>query len=324
MEKVLIHIGLHKTGTTWLQNELFIPESNVFEPLYQSNTSNGHSTLAENFVFDNDMNLLSPYDYNTEIIEKAFQSILKKKDNINKTFVMSHERLSGHPTSSGFDSAIIANRIKNTFPSGKILVVLREQVSCILSNYFQYLKEGGTLGLKNFLNTKYDGRKPGFCSNYFKYHYLISYYQKTFGENNVLVLPYELLSTNKAKFIDILSGFLDEKIISETIKFNKKYNVNKNYYVEYKFRFLNNYIKSSSSLNNSTKLKIYRLKRIAKKTKLILNYITPARFNVTTKRKLEKEIQKWSVGRFEESNKISNTLVNIDLEEFGYLTVKKK
>lgn len=323
MKKVLIHIGLHKTGTTWLQNELFISENNVFEPLYESNTSNGHSTLAENFIFDNNLNLLSSFDYNAEIIKESFQSILKKKDNLNKVFVMSHERLSGHPTSSGFDSSVIANRIKKIFPDGKILVVLREQVSGILSNYFQYLSEGGTLDLKNYLNTKYDGRRPGFCSNYFKYHYLISFYQKEFGKENVLVLPYELLSSNKIMFIDNISDFVDEEIILESINFNKKYNISKNYYVEYKFRFLNNYIKSSSSLNNSSKLKIYRLKIIAKKTKQILNYLIPANYNVSLKRKLEKEIQKWSVGRFEESNKISNMLVDIDLEEFGYITPKK-
>ena len=42
IEDLLIHIGYHKTGTTWLQNELFIHENPVFEPF--SLESRGHST----------------------------------------------------------------------------------------------------------------------------------------------------------------------------------------------------------------------------------------------------------------------------------------
>ena len=76
----LIHIGLHKTGTTWLQNELFTPENKVFTPLYSRDTLRGHSTLAENFIFDIDRDLLSSFDDNRDVIVNNLKTIINHKN----------------------------------------------------------------------------------------------------------------------------------------------------------------------------------------------------------------------------------------------------
>lgn len=322
MKKVLVHIGLHKTGTTWLQNELFTSQNDVFEPFYEANTAKGHSTLAEDFIFDQNKNLLNSFDSNSEIINDSLQSILEKKKDCNKVFVMSHERLSGYPSSSAFDGSIIARRIKNIFPAAKILIVIREQVSCILSNYFQYLKEGGTKDLTNYLSTKYDGRTPGFSESYFNYHHLINFYQNLFGKEHVLVLTYELFNSNKALFFQMLGEHVNETITTQTENFKKPYNIKKNHFVDYKFRFLNKYIKSSSSLNGSSRLKFYTSKKIAIKLKRFVSYFSSEKLNQSIKNDLKKEIEQWSVGRFEKSNKITKQLTNLKLEEFGYKVSK--
>ena len=322
MKKILVHIGLHKTGTSWLQHELFISQNEVFEPMYETKPYNGLSTLAEDFIFDQNKNLLNSFDSNTEVIKNSLQSILNLKHNCDKIFVMSHERLSGYPSSSAFDSSIIARRIKTVFPDGKIFIVIREQVSCILSNYFQYLQEGGTKDITAYLNTKYDGRTPGFSENYFKYHHLIKYYQKLFGKEHVLVLSYEMFRSDKVQFFKLLSAFTNETISIASLNFNKAYNTKKNHYVNYKFRFLSNYIKSSSSLNNASRLKFYTSRKIALKLKRFLYYISTEQLNKSTKNKLRNEIEQWSVGRFEESNKISSQLTNMNLESLGYKVSK--
>ena len=101
----------------------------------------------------------------------------------------------------------IAKRIKNKFPYAKILIVIREQTSWLLSNYFQYLSAGGTHNLKKYLNTKYDGKRPGFAPNHIEYHRLIKDYQSKFGSKNVLVLPYEIFDSDKVIFFISLEIF---------------------------------------------------------------------------------------------------------------------
>lgn len=97
--------------------------------------------------------LLNSFDSNGNSVRTELNSILEKKSQKgNKIFVMSNERLSGKPHSSGFDSFIIARRIKSIFPKGKMFLMIREQKTFLLSNYFQYLSCGGTFVL-------YSGRK---------------------------------------------------------------------------------------------------------------------------------------------------------------------
>lgn len=227
MNDILVHIGYHKTGTTWMQNELFISESDSFKPL--SINKSGHSTLARRFIFDEEGYLLNSFDNNEKTIRADLNELLgeRDQDDENKVLVMSHERLSGTPHSSGFDSSIIARRIKNIFPYAKILIVIREQSSWILSNYFQYLSAGGTHSLYKYLNTKYDGRRPGFSPAHIEYHRPILDYQAKFGKQNVLVLPYELLVFDRTLFIKKIEAFVEKEIDIGGINFGKKYNIKK-------------------------------------------------------------------------------------------------
>ena len=56
---LLIHIGYHKTGTSWLQKKLFISSNKTFEPL--SKNSQGRSTLSWKFVFDEEGYIIHPF-----------------------------------------------------------------------------------------------------------------------------------------------------------------------------------------------------------------------------------------------------------------------
>src|SRR5690554_5164946 len=107
MRDILIHIGYHKTGTTWLQQEVFSKTtSRFFEPLsiYQND---GHSSLAKKFIWDDSDYLLNPFDLNEKSICKHFEEIKKSKQNTDKIYVLTDERLSGSPHSSGFNSSVI-------------------------------------------------------------------------------------------------------------------------------------------------------------------------------------------------------------------------
>ena len=65
--------------------------------------------------------------------------------------VVSFERFSGNPFSGGYDSKEIADRLVQVFPDARVLVVVREQRSMIVSTYKQYVREGGALPPSKFM-----------------------------------------------------------------------------------------------------------------------------------------------------------------------------
>ena len=318
MNNTLIHIGLHKTGTTWLQNELFINGNSCFEPLSDNTRPKGYSSLAMDFVLDTNGSLLNSFDSNEAVITHNLDLILKQKEHKNKIFVMSHERLSGYPSSAGFDSSIIMRRIKNVFPNGKILIMIREQNSLLMSNYFQYLKEGGVRNIENYLNSKYDARVPNLSENYFQFHHMILAYQNLFGKENVLVMPYETFNFDKVVFMNQLSLFLNEDIHVASEKFSVKHNTKSHHYINYHFRWLNYFIYSSSSLNGANALKYPLIKTFALKFKNLMFYFSSPKMDKKTKRNLQDKVEKWSYGKFVESNRITSDLIGLDLSTLGY------
>ena len=309
MNNVLIHIGYHKTGTSWLQQKSFSKTSTVFQSL---SPRNGNRSFAKDFIWDENGYLLNPFDLNEKTILNHLNRIVDKKNEGDKIYVVSDERLSGSPHSSGFNSSVILNRIKNIFPDGKILIVIREQNSWLLSNYFQYLTAGGTQSLKKYLNTSYDGKRPGFSPNH-----LIQGYHEMFGQDNVLVLPYELFRSDKVVFFQKISKFLSREIPFNIEEFESYSNKHSNYYLNYKLRFLNRFLRSSS-VNNYSDYSNIITRNMARSIKRGAELFFPRKWDRLYQDKLKRTIQEWSGNRFVESNKKTERLINAELEKYNY------
>ena len=317
INKILLHIGYHKTASTWLQNELFIADNNVFEPL--SLRTKGKSTLSWKFIVCKDGYLLPSFDLNRKEISKGVLEILRQKTSVkDKYFVLSSERLSGKPHASGFDAKLVANRLNDIFPHGKVLIVVREQKSFIRSLYFQYLSNVGlgTFSIKKYLNLPYDSI-PFFSPHHLNFTFIVKEYYKLFGRKNVLVLPYELFSTNPQHFISKLSDFVGKQIIVNKKKFRVKHNTNKSTFVLYHFRFLNILI-GSRSLNNYSSLHYKYTGYIARGAKFLLMKSTPKFLNIWMDNKTKKYIRSWVGLRYEQSNIELSEMIGIDLSKYGY------
>jgi hypothetical protein len=117
--------------------------------------------------------------------------------------VVSNERLSGHPSSGGYDSKEIADRLAAVFPEGKVLIVIREQRSVIQSVYKQYVLAGGPSPFGRFVDAPADpaDRVPAFDFRFYEYHHLIRHYQDRFGGGSVRVLAYETFVQDPAEFV---------------------------------------------------------------------------------------------------------------------------
>lgn len=203
IQQFYIHIGYFKTGTTWMQK--------VFFPSVQ-NIAFVHSANA---ILDECLTSVRPFDFSAELArEKILKHFNGKEDEI---FVLSRERLSGHPKAGGHDSKVIADRLRETFPEASIIIFIREQVEAIESAYKQYVKRGGTCGFKRWI---FNRRKtvPSFSLDYFRYEKLIGYYKLIFGNQRVYVYCYEDLRKNPKGLVDKLCrdlGFQRPKIDTE-------------------------------------------------------------------------------------------------------------
>ena len=71
--------------------------------------------------------------------------------------MVSFPRLSGHPYSGGYDSRMIADRVAEVFPEARILIVIREQRSMIVSTYKQYVNAGGEARLSTSSSRRSSG-----------------------------------------------------------------------------------------------------------------------------------------------------------------------
>ncbi len=183
--KSIIHIGYPKTGTTWFQQELF--------PKAKNGYFIHHSLVKEHII--------SPYEFDY----KPTNDFLK--DLAGRNIIISEENLIGSIQDGGMyglHTKEMAHRLKVLFPSGKIILFLRNQVSAIASGYVQYIKMGGNYSVKKYLfdkNYEFTARRRLFQFDFFKFDKVVELYNTLFGEDNVYVYLYEDFAKNPKEFI---------------------------------------------------------------------------------------------------------------------------
>ena len=122
--------------------------------------------------------------------------------------IFSSERLSGNPHSGYYDTSLLIDRMHKISPDAKIIIVLREQKSMIVSCYKQYVKCGGRSNFEEYIFPPDDGRIPLFRLDAFKYDVLVKKYYETFKPENVLIMPYEMLAKDPKNFIEEIKQFI--------------------------------------------------------------------------------------------------------------------
>ncbi len=188
----LVHIGYHKTGTNWLQDEVF------------GNPETGYSWIGKRPLTHPVHRLVRdlPLEFDAAALRREFEPLIRKAANAGLVPVLSFPRLSGHAFSGGYDSKELADRVHAVFPDALILIVIREQRSMIVSAYKQYVPAGGVSTVESFLSPDPESRRvPRFDFGHFAYDRLIRYYQSLFGRDSVRVLPYEQFVRDARGFV---------------------------------------------------------------------------------------------------------------------------
>jgi sulfotransferase family protein len=219
MPAVLIHIGYHKTGTNWLQRELFDKAATGYRWLGKRPETHPVWGLVADHALE----------FDAAKVRGDLESRLQKAEKRGLLPVVSLERLSGHPFSGGHDSSQIAERLKQVFPDSRVLAVIREQRTMIVSTYKQYVKAGGACSLPEFLDppTRHNWRVPWFHLRHFEYDHLIRKYHALWGAENVLFLPYEQFVRDGRGFVERVAEFAGRTIpedVLERLPYSKRSN----------------------------------------------------------------------------------------------------
>lgn len=196
MTNKIIHIGFPKTGTTFLQNEIFPRIPIPYADFKESSMVLGKLVYAD------------PLDYDLN----AIKSVVDQKSR-NDACLFSFENLAGSPFYyKGVNRSQIPHQLKK-LGFNKVMITIRNQVSAIDSYYRQYVVQGGTLSFKAFLDLedKRVWQSKYFNLNYLKYHETLSIYREVFGEENLLVLNQEMLRDDQSEFLSRLYTFIGLK-----------------------------------------------------------------------------------------------------------------
>jgi hypothetical protein len=200
----VIHIGFHKTATTFLQQTVFGDPAMGYSADYPP------GLIIDCFI----------QRHRSKFDAAAVRADFLAKADPRLVPVISHEQLSGH-----FNGGLVMvrdtpRRIKETFPEGRIVIGIREQASLIRSLYGQYVMRGGIWSIEEFLGPKtpQPGFRPPCDVERFEFDLTVREYLDLFGRESVLVLPYELLRRDQGEYVRTLQRFTGAEGSSEAVR----------------------------------------------------------------------------------------------------------
>lgn len=302
--KLLIHIGYPKTASTWLQRTVFNDSKLGFISPWGATSG----LAVDQFI------TINSFRFSPESTFKVFEPGLEEATKQNLIPVISQEMLSCDQVAGRYWGKEVADRLYSVFPTAQILILIREQKSMVLSSYGQYIRNGGVHSLQRFIGI--EKLPPGFSPicrlDYLEYDLLISYYQKLFGKDKVLVLPFEELKTNPDNIIKSILNFVG--LDFEVKNLQPSTNVNYQAQTIALMRKLNNFLPPPDFSSKDHPF----IWKITWKTLHAFDQLLPSTFHQKEQLRLKKEIADFIGQRFNASNQRTSELIGIDLAKFGY------
>ncbi len=177
--RLLLHVGYHKTATSWLQQRLFTP-------------SHGYASVAGHEEVDRLVTRPHGLAWDPAPMRAHLDEAMECLEP-GLIPVVSSEILSGHPFYGGHESDAYARRLHEVAPGARILIGIRAQARILPSVYMQYLLRGGTMTPEQFFEGRTDLGYAAFSADHFEYDRLVAHYQRLFGRSRVMVLQQEAL-----------------------------------------------------------------------------------------------------------------------------------
>lgn len=193
---LLVHIGYHKTATSFLQGRVFSDRRLFSQPWGAQSVE-----AVEAFILEHPEKF-NPVDIRQDFFQKA-------KGQEARASVISHEALSGQPIGGRYYADRVVDRIHRTFPEARIIIGVREQKSLLVSLYYQYIRMGGFESIENFIHPLVDrkGFRPKVRFDHFEYDLMLSLYRRFWSKNDILILPIEVLQESQERYVQKILNF---------------------------------------------------------------------------------------------------------------------
>ena len=193
--EIILHVGMHKTGTTFLQWNVFhyVKANYLWHFFYKSWTKN----------------ILNPHkniDY--QKIKNKLSKVLKN-DKVN---IISEENIYTYQFTKEDERFIRLERIKKLFPDAKIIIGTRKEEQNLVSWYVEYVAVGGILDFQGFMDKFMNMQKLNY-EPYIKK--LVEYY----GKENVFTYKMEDLRKDQDLLVKNICKFMN---VSPPKKYRKK------------------------------------------------------------------------------------------------------
>jgi hypothetical protein len=197
--------------------------------------------------------------------------------------------------------------------------VIREQRTMMLSIYKQYVMRMGKDRFEFVWRdrTIRERRRPGPSREVYEYHYLIEYYQRLFGKDRVLVLPFEQLRTDAVGFVGEIMRFIGRPAPATVTE--EQENVALPSAAVAAIRYLNIVFRMIGiGTVFAGPISDRRSRRVRLVVLRALGVLLPKRLSTRTDQRWRQSALELAEGRFAESNKRTAELTGLDLGQYGY------
>ena len=182
--EIILHVGMHKTGTTFFQWNVFpfVNANYLWHIFYRS-------------WLKDVLNLKKEPDY--EKIKEKLSNVLSNE----KINIISEENIYTYQFTKDDDRFKRLDRIKKIFPEAKIIFGHRKKEDSLVSWYVEYVAVGGTLDFQGFLDNYMNMDKLDYMPYVKK---LYDYY----GKENVFIHRLDDLRKNQDKLVKDMCKFM--------------------------------------------------------------------------------------------------------------------
>lgn len=194
----LIHIGLHRTGSTWFQTRVL--DGRDGRPV---NAIPDRAASTARLVLARDL------DFDLEKTRQWLDAQFRQASDSGSAPVLSNERLSGNPAAGWHDFEPTIARLAALAPTARILMVVREQHDLARSIWLQQIRIGHPAGVRDFWRPAASGdhRLPVPDPGFLRFDRVVAHLDRVIGRDRVLVLPYELLQRDTPAFLARIEAF---------------------------------------------------------------------------------------------------------------------